>query len=404
MAVVRLQNPHHSKLLLEKANQMRHFKTLCDVVIHVDNEEFHVHSLVLACTSRKFEVLFQGSSKHYTLDFLTCKTFQQILDYAYTESLEAHIEDLSSLIMAAEMLEIHHLEKECLKTLQSINSSSVKKKEHDIKEDIQANQEGMKSNDATPKKYYLGKERFPELPIQGTLLSSKKEHPAGHNVSSSNLDMPSHSDMDTNEIVEPCGSTIQRRSSINGTCDNTTINEKLATIPKDMLNSESSIQEEISTLAHDSQFERSNSHMMGEDHLQPTRNSVITTTNQLSHGPNNRHRTWPAEVPWANHGMLTVKPRPSFVPHSSLVSYQIGGLHNSVSSSLSLIPPSHLTLSTPVSLESYIRTLPHNLLPRAYSVRPNGHDILEQTKSSVFEGRAETETPVKSQNQSEQHR
>ncbi|XP_038609342.1 zinc finger and BTB domain-containing protein 16 [Tachyglossus aculeatus] len=123
MGSIHLQNPSHPTGLLGKANQMRLAGTLCDVVILVDSQEFHAHRTVLACTSKMFEILFHRSSQHYTLDFLSPKTFQQILEYAYTATLQAKVEDLDDLLYAAEILEIEYLEEQCLKILETIQAS-----------------------------------------------------------------------------------------------------------------------------------------------------------------------------------------------------------------------------------------------------------------------------------------
>ncbi|OCT72555.1 zinc finger and BTB domain-containing protein 16 [Xenopus laevis] len=123
MGMIQLQNPNHPTGLLLKANQMRLAGTLCDVVIMVDTQEFHAHRTVLACTSKMFEILFHRSSQQYTLDFLSPKTFQQILEYAYTATLQAKVEDLDDLLYAAEILEIEYLEEQCLKILETIQAS-----------------------------------------------------------------------------------------------------------------------------------------------------------------------------------------------------------------------------------------------------------------------------------------
>ncbi|KAK9394955.1 zinc finger and BTB domain-containing protein 16 [Crotalus adamanteus] len=123
MGTVQLQNSSHATGLLQKANQMRLAGTLCDVVILVDSQEFHAHRTVLACTSKMFEILFHRNSQHYTLDFLSPKTFQQILEYAYTATLQARVEDLDDLLYAAEILEIEYLEEQCLKILETIQAS-----------------------------------------------------------------------------------------------------------------------------------------------------------------------------------------------------------------------------------------------------------------------------------------
>ncbi|XP_061576372.1 zinc finger and BTB domain-containing protein 16-A [Cololabis saira] len=122
MGVLQLNNPTHSSTLLQRANQMRLTGTLCDVIITVDGQEFPAHRTVLACTSKMFEILFHRSSLRYALDFLSPKTFQQILEYAYTASLQATAEDLDDLLYAAEILEIEYLEEQCLKVLETIQA------------------------------------------------------------------------------------------------------------------------------------------------------------------------------------------------------------------------------------------------------------------------------------------
>ncbi|MEQ2207859.1 hypothetical protein XENOCAPTIV_019844 [Xenoophorus captivus] len=122
MSAQMLNNPSHSSTLLQRANQMRLTGTLCDVIITVDGQEFPAHRTVLACTSKMFEILFHRSSLRYALDFLSPKTFQQILEYAYTASLQATAEDLDDLLYAAEILEIEYLEEQCLKVLETIQA------------------------------------------------------------------------------------------------------------------------------------------------------------------------------------------------------------------------------------------------------------------------------------------
>ncbi|KAG7478726.1 zinc finger and BTB domain-containing protein 16-A-like [Solea senegalensis] len=122
MGVLQLHNPTHPGSLLQRANQMRLTGTLCDVIITVDGQEFPAHRTVLACTSKMFEILFHRSSLRYALDFLSPKTFQQILEYAYTASLQATAEDLDDLLYAAEILEIEYLEEQCLKVLETIQA------------------------------------------------------------------------------------------------------------------------------------------------------------------------------------------------------------------------------------------------------------------------------------------
>nr|XP_028564137.1 zinc finger and BTB domain-containing protein 16 isoform X2 [Podarcis muralis] len=145
MGMIQLQNPSHATGLLQKANQMRLAGTLCDVVILVDSQEFHAHRTVLACTSKMFEILFHRNSQHYTLDFLSPKTFQQILEYAYTATLQAKVEDLDDLLYAAEILEIEYLEEQCLKILETIQASEDNDAEANMADGSTEEEEDRKS-------------------------------------------------------------------------------------------------------------------------------------------------------------------------------------------------------------------------------------------------------------------
>ncbi|XP_029030397.1 zinc finger and BTB domain-containing protein 16-A isoform X1 [Betta splendens] len=167
MGMIQLQNPNHPTALLQKANQMRLAGTLCDVVIMVDNQEFHAHRTVLACTSKMFEILFHRSSQHYTLDFLSPKTFQQILEYAYTATLQAKVEDLDDLLYAAEILEIEYLEEQCLKILETIQSSD----ENDV--DVNANDGSTEEEDE--RKGLSGAKNSKKHSLEGSFQSGTQQ-------------------------------------------------------------------------------------------------------------------------------------------------------------------------------------------------------------------------------------
>lgn len=173
MGVIHLQNPGHPTTLLQKANQMRLSGTLCDVVIMVDSQEFHAHRTVLACVSKMFEILFIRNSQHYTLDFLSPKTFQQILEYAYTATLQAKLEDLDDLLYAAEILEIEYLEEQCLRILETIQSSE----ENDM--DINTSENGTEDDDERRMKYLKSTLMSKKHSIQEGRYSSAGRHRLG---------------------------------------------------------------------------------------------------------------------------------------------------------------------------------------------------------------------------------
>ncbi|KAI7800589.1 zinc finger and BTB domain-containing protein 16-A [Triplophysa rosa] len=185
MGMIHLQNPVHPTSLLQKANQMRLSGTLCDVVIMVDSQEFRAHRTVLACASKMFEILFHRNSQHYTLDFLSPKTFQQILEYAYTATLQAKLEDLDDLLYAAEILEIEYLEEQCLKILETIQMSE----ENDT--DVNMNENGGDDVDDRRIKY-----------LKSTFISKKHSVQDGGYGAASRLALVSMVDKRSSESAQ----------------------------------------------------------------------------------------------------------------------------------------------------------------------------------------------------------
>ncbi|XP_043937011.1 zinc finger and BTB domain-containing protein 16 [Protopterus annectens] len=181
MGVIQLQNPSHPTALLQKANQMRLAGTLCDVVIMVDTQEFHAHRTVLACTSKMFEILFHRNSQHYTLDFLSPKTFQQILEYAYTATLHAKAEDLDDLLYAAEILEIEYLEEQCLKILETIqandNDNEVNITDGSMEDDEDRKSRCIKSM-FLPKQHSSEESRYTSMAKQGSSGNMLEQSPS----------------------------------------------------------------------------------------------------------------------------------------------------------------------------------------------------------------------------------
>ncbi|XP_015224344.2 zinc finger and BTB domain-containing protein 16 [Lepisosteus oculatus] len=124
VTTVRLRNPQHCSRMLRRANELRQAGTLCDAVIVVESQAFHAHSLVLACASRRLEgLLTRPGPQRCSLDFLSPRTFQQILDYAYTDTLEAPVEDLRVLLQAAQLLQMDQLWDQCHMHLQSLREA-----------------------------------------------------------------------------------------------------------------------------------------------------------------------------------------------------------------------------------------------------------------------------------------
>ncbi|KAG7469176.1 hypothetical protein MATL_G00126200 [Megalops atlanticus] len=114
------QYPH----LLRHADKLRQSGVLCDTVVVVDGQAFQTHGLVLACASKKLEQQLReaedGPLRRCTISNLSPRTFQQILDYAYRETLEVCAGDLRELLRAAKLLEMRPLEEQCLEQLKML--------------------------------------------------------------------------------------------------------------------------------------------------------------------------------------------------------------------------------------------------------------------------------------------
>ncbi|XP_010883343.1 zinc finger and BTB domain-containing protein 16-A [Esox lucius] len=146
--MIRVHNTQYS-LFLRQADVMRRSGKLCDAIISVESQVFKAHRLVLACASKTLEnqLTLQASDSDWpnnidhphrcSLKLLSPHTFQQILDFAYTECLEVPVDDLPQLLKAAQLLQMHPLEEQChsqLKALENLMRETRERKERDPRE------------------------------------------------------------------------------------------------------------------------------------------------------------------------------------------------------------------------------------------------------------------------------
>ncbi|XP_058867166.1 zinc finger and BTB domain-containing protein 16-like [Acipenser ruthenus] len=288
MGTVRLQNPQHSACLLRRANEMRLSGTLCDAVIVVESRAFQAHSLVLACTSKHLEALLKDQGHRCTLDFLSWRTFQQILDYAYTEALEARVEDLQSLMEAAERLQMEQLGRQCLFLLATQN---------------------------TPQ---------PPMPSEPCLLrireAARKE--------SESLSPP---------VTPP--ETSPKRSPIDGHAFPSTLRQEPGT-PGTQPRRPQSIRR--------SSLEEEPHSTSKEGQLMPPRGSVIATAHRV---PTDSKKTSPWTthgMALANGELVAISSHPSLYP-AHLLSYQMQGLPRAAPPMFPMIAHSQLRIGAPVA-------------------------------------------------------
>ncbi|XP_061918219.1 zinc finger and BTB domain-containing protein 16-A [Entelurus aequoreus] len=114
--MIRLNNTQFFHFL-HRADALRRSGSLCDAVITVNHHTFRAHRLVLACASTRLaRKLDQEETDHQvqcTLEDISPRTFQQVLDFVYMQTLEVSVDDLRRLLAAARTLEMWPLEEEC---------------------------------------------------------------------------------------------------------------------------------------------------------------------------------------------------------------------------------------------------------------------------------------------------
>uniref|UniRef100_A0A3P9N6A9 Uncharacterized protein n=1 Tax=Poecilia reticulata TaxID=8081 RepID=A0A3P9N6A9_POERE len=123
--MIRINNTQYFHFL-QQADVLRQSGSLCDAIISVQSQTFRAHRLVLACASRALaQHLAKGdadSPAHCTLEYFSPHTFQQVLDFTYTQALEVPVKDLQQLLRAAQVLEMQLLEDQCRKQLDRLEA------------------------------------------------------------------------------------------------------------------------------------------------------------------------------------------------------------------------------------------------------------------------------------------
>ncbi|KAM7420555.1 hypothetical protein PAMA_015001 [Pampus argenteus] len=144
--MIRINNTQYFHFL-QQANALRRSGLFCDAIISVKSQIFRAHRLVLACASRTLaQQLVQGdvdSPVHCTLEYVLPRTFQQVLDFTYTQTLEVSVDDLHLLLRAAQLLEMQPLEDQCRNQLDTLDYREADKRRRitDVKEEKECAEE-----------------------------------------------------------------------------------------------------------------------------------------------------------------------------------------------------------------------------------------------------------------------
>ncbi|XP_070767966.1 zinc finger and BTB domain-containing protein 32 [Enoplosus armatus] len=143
---------------LQQADALRRSGSLCDAIISVKSQTFRAHRLVLACASRRLAQQLArediDSPVQCTLEYFSPRTFQQVLDFTYTQTIEVSVDDLHLLLRAAQLLEMQPLEDQCRQHLDNLHYRAREKSKGreiaDIKEEEKSAEETDQKQKGSP--------------------------------------------------------------------------------------------------------------------------------------------------------------------------------------------------------------------------------------------------------------
>lgn len=108
----------HPKEALEIMNTLRHSKKLCDVKLKVDSEPFYAHKVVLAAASPYFKAMFCNSMRESQMTEIPLQgirptVLSSLIEFAYTSEIHVSEMNVCSLLPAATMLQMAHVQEAC---------------------------------------------------------------------------------------------------------------------------------------------------------------------------------------------------------------------------------------------------------------------------------------------------
>ncbi|XP_026149249.1 zinc finger and BTB domain-containing protein 16 [Mastacembelus armatus] len=166
--MIRINNTQYFHFL-QQADILRRSGSLCDAIISVKSQTFRAHRLVLACASRRLaQQLAQGdtdSPVHCTLEYFSPRTFQQVLDFTYTQALEVSIDDLHLLLRAAQLLEMQPLEDQCRKQLDTLECRARKEDKRREMRDVKEEKERAEETHQESKQSQEKKRQVTSSPV-----------------------------------------------------------------------------------------------------------------------------------------------------------------------------------------------------------------------------------------------
>ncbi|KAJ1132415.1 hypothetical protein NDU88_010728 [Pleurodeles waltl] len=362
---------------VERASEMQRSRTLCDTLIVVGNQEFHAHSLVLGCSSRKFQSLLQGAGKHCSLDFLSDRTFQQILDFSYSEDLSVNPEDLRCLLTAAELLQMDALEQECLKMLGKL---SPQRHENVVDLPRSINNDTIITTKIDAETACCSR-LITSVPK--SMPCSESFIPSSHRISPSENSMPP-----SMVSGHPPSIPYKMRQSPEGTQHYDTIEVTLKRVgrqPHKEISGETGEMRSPSLLSGTcTAMECARRTSISSKGGMKLRDTVITTNPCLT-PPQQGEVSWSADNLWkSQEGTTTSKSSQPFQPHSAYWSYQLQAFPLLP---FSMANPDRMSFSTAMGFPGYMCPFPQDLLHSQHSSR-------QSTLANINEASSSTVAPI----------
>lgn len=119
----RFKDSKNSTNLLNGLNELRLTKSMCDVILQVEDEELFCHKCVLASLSTYFRAMFnselaESKQTKIMLNELDSNTVKSIVEYAYTSCLNINESNVQALLSAANLFDIKPVRDACCHYMQ----------------------------------------------------------------------------------------------------------------------------------------------------------------------------------------------------------------------------------------------------------------------------------------------
>lgn len=112
----------HSRLALERINEMRADGCLCDVTLIVGTNRINAHRLVLASCSNYFRAMFtsemaESRQQEVQMVDIAANTLQALIDFCYTGEISIADVNVQSILPAACLLQLNEIQEVCCEFL-----------------------------------------------------------------------------------------------------------------------------------------------------------------------------------------------------------------------------------------------------------------------------------------------